>query len=665
MTRSRNLIRRVTFVAILLLSIAAEAQVNYDYFLAVGRKELSKGNYRDAVNSLTTVIKVKQDEFEAYLLRGIAKYNLDDLIGAEQDFSRAITLHPLYSHAYHYRGVTRDRLQDYYKALSDLDKAIELDPFNAEVFIARGSVKLHMESYIWSVSDFDSAIRLNPQATMAYLNRGIAKSVLKDNEGALEDMNKAINLEPYNDGAYLRRGLIWYEMEEYEKALTDFNYAIKLERGNPYSYFNRALALYHLGDTAGAISDYSMVVALDPYNALSYYNRALLKAQTGQLKEALSDFERVLSINPRNIYTYFNRATVKHQLNDFRGAISDYSRAIELFPDFAGAYLNRSEAKRSIGDDKGAYLDYEKAYEIVENINVGILDSALVMKRFSDSTYFDKIIEFEADFMTYGSDDQAMAMDLSPEANFSIQYIHDDLVYIREQRKGYYFKRIAEVNEKNRYGLKFALTNSEIDISLEDAYSQIGFADSILSQEEGLLPQANFYKGIINSMVRNYNTAISEYNQALKGQGELMLVYFNRSNAYYEMAEHQYKEAYYSSRVTISWGEFREEKSQAMPHEPTYELAIEDLDRVIAIDPTFAFAYYNRANIKVRLKDYDGAIRDFTDAVRYKEDLAEAYYNRGLTYLLLEDREKACRDMSAAGELGLEKAYPIIKRYCK
>jgi len=44
--------------------------------------------------------------------------------------------------------------------------------------------------------------------------------------------------------------------------------------------------------------------------------------------------------------------------------------------------------------------------------------------------------------------------------------------------------------------------------------------------------------------------------------------------------------------------------------------------------------------------------------------MPQAYYNRGLTLIYLQDNEKGCLDMSKAGELGMQEAYPVIKKYC-
>lgn len=656
--------RSFLIIFLVLASIAGFSQVNTGYFLAVGKQELGANNYRAAVTSFTTVINAEEDNFEAYFFRGIAKYNLGDYLGSDRDFTRAIELHPLYSHAYHYRGVTRDHMQDYYNALRDIDRAIELDPFNPQLFVSRGAVKLHMESYLWSLTDFDSALSLDPKNALAYLNRAVARSVLNDPEGALADCNRAIKLEPYNDGAYLRRGVIRYEEEDYEGAVDDFSYAIKLNSNNAYTYFNRALARYFTGDTLGALNDYSDVLRLDPDNALAYYNRALLKAQTGNLKAALEDFDRVLLINPKNIYTYYNRAITRHQLELYGGAIEDYTRAIELFPDFAGAYINRSVAYRQTGNEKMAFLDYEAAYDIINRLNMGSLDSALVMKRYSDSSYFERIIEFEADFNNVSMEGGQETPAIEMEPGFMVQYIADDILYVELTRKGYFIQQVADINKQNRYGLKFAVTNRPMDLSLEDAYQQIAFADSILRYEmEG--PAVYLYKGIINGMVKNYKTAIAEYERALQFDPNLTLAYLNRAQLHFEMAEQQFMEEKYSSSVSITWGEPEKNSEGTFPERPDYENALRDLNNVLELNPHIPVAWFNRGNVKNRLRDYDGAISDYTAAILEQPGFAEAYFNRGLTLLFLDETERGCQDLSRAGELGMTEAYRVISKFCR
>ena len=44
-------------------------------------------DHQEAIRTLNTLLRFDEDAFEGYFLRGIAKYNLDDLLGAEDDIS--------------------------------------------------------------------------------------------------------------------------------------------------------------------------------------------------------------------------------------------------------------------------------------------------------------------------------------------------------------------------------------------------------------------------------------------------------------------------------------------------------------------------------------------------------------------------------------------------
>ena len=78
------------------------AQYNREYFFWVGRSCMMNNDYQEAIRTLNTLLRFDEDAFEGYFLRGIAKYNLDDLLGAEADFSTAIRLNPVYTQAYTY-----------------------------------------------------------------------------------------------------------------------------------------------------------------------------------------------------------------------------------------------------------------------------------------------------------------------------------------------------------------------------------------------------------------------------------------------------------------------------------------------------------------------------------------------------------------------------------
>ena len=93
--------------------------------------------------------------------------------------------------------------------------------------------------------------------------------------------------------------------------------------------------------------------------------------------------------------------------------------------------------------------------------------------------------------------------------------------------------------------------------------------------------------------------------------------------------------------------------------------AIKDYNKAIEINPNHAFAYTNRGAAKGTVEDHRGAIQDFDRAIEINPNLAQAYYNRGLNKAILGDKSGACLDWSKADELGYDKAYSVIRKYCK
>jgi tetratricopeptide (TPR) repeat protein len=95
-----------------------------------------------------------------------------------------------------------------------------------------------------------------------------------------------------------------------------------------------------------------------------------------------------------------------------------------------------------------------------------------------------------------------------------------------------------------------------------------------------------------------------------------------------------------------------------------YSEAISDMRKASLLYPEFPFTYYNLGNLYCLSGDMPEAITQYSKAIDLYPRLAEAYYNRGLVLIYVKDREKGCLDMSKAGELGIEDAYSVIKKYC-
>jgi len=293
------------------------------------------------------------------------------------------------------------------------------------------------------------------------------------------------------------------------------------------------------GNDADTINKFNTVVRFDKGNFEAYFLRGIAKYNLGDFIGAENDFSRTLELHPLFVVA------------DYRAAIADYTRSIELFPDFAGAYLNRSEAKKSLKDEKGAYKDYQKAIEIIDAVKTYGYDS-LTVKQFADSAYFNKIMEFEADFVAVKLDNVTPDKSVDLELAFMVQFALEDQMIFDQSRTGYAFHELKELNEKNTGGVQFVISNDHVELGLEQAYQRLILTDSMLSHDPSSA-QAYFLKGVINSMVQNYNTALQDYEKSLQLDTEQPLAYLNRGYVLFEMAEREFVENKFSGPVTITW----------------------------------------------------------------------------------------------------------------
>ena len=78
------------------------------------------------------------------------------------------------------------------------------------------------------------------------------------------------------------------------------------------------------------------------------------------------------------------------------------------------------------------------------------------------------------------------------------------------------------------------------------------------------------------------------------------------------------------------------------------QIAIDDYDEAIRINPKDAVAYFNRGTTYHSLNKKKRAIEDYDQAIRLNPEYADAYHNRGTTYRDLGQFKRAIEDYDQA-----------------
>lgn len=651
-------------ITITLAVPVAHGQLNVQYFLNQGINEFYREQYTDAIFTFNTLIRSRPDLAEPHIWRGRAKLALEDLRGAEFDFTRAVMLDSYNPDAYYYRGVVKSNLYDYHSALEDYKKSLERRPNNPEVFFSRGTTRLRMKDYAGAITDYDTLLLLRPDIEEAFLNRALAKANLERYDDAIRDCNQAIKLNMFYVEAFLQRGLFRNETGEYQEAMEDFDQAIKLDENKPLAYFYRAAASIKTGDTLQAFNDFNNVLRLDPDNDLTLYNRALIYLQWEQYAEAREDLRDVLRLNPVNLYTWYNLGITNLRLENYEEANENFTAAIEIFPDFAAAYMSRAAAWQEMGNNEQSREDYETAIAIINAVNSGEDYGQLNSYYSADSAYLQKIIEFEADFNANNGADgkiqnQRVLIQLLP--NFSIQFIATDEIIAARRKTGYYYPPFDTLRSPLR-SMGAAISAKQYTLT-ENSIRRLDQVTDSISWFNPFDATNYLVVGVYNAMMMNYNEALTAFDRALELRPDFQAALFNRGNVRFELIEHQFAMVQSAPQITITPLTTSAAANQQSAL-PDFEPVIDDYSRVIALDPEMSFAWYNRGNIKNRMRDFEGALADYTRALTLNPYFAEAYYNRALTLIYLRRTADACYDLSKAGELGVQESYNVIKRYC-
>ena len=649
----------------LLCSAECSAQYNRDYFFWVGRKYMMDNDFKEAIRTLNILLRFDDDAYEGYFLRGIAKYNLDDLLGADADFTIAIEKNPVFTTAYTYRAITRSRLGNYDDALNDFREAIELRPDLPNPYFSRGVTRLLNQQFREAISDFDNFIKYEKKVADAYINRGVCYLYLKDTVRAYDNFNTAIRTNRENPASYNRRGALYMQQKRFDDAEADFDKAIECDSSYVLSYFNRALVYNETNRPTQSLRDLDKVLSLDSTSSITYFNRAIVRTQVGDYNRALDDYNRVAHYSPDNVLVYYNRAILYSHLGEVKKAVADYTKAIELYPDFANAYLGRSNLRRLLRDTAGARSDKEIADRKIAEYRSRLSDSTYSI--YADTTRrFDRLLSFDSKMAGSSferiaarrSDDDKMT--LLPLYRFT--FIKDDSTHTAVATTRFHSQRaedfIARVGNPLLH-ISRSTTNIVPDslIAIHRTHKQ---ATHAATDDKAWI--SLFELAISESLIKQYTNAVNTYTVAIEHNPANPFLYLNRAATRAEMIDFisSIDNAY--QRISIeSDPASRLHNSHTRNYD--YDDAIDDLTKAIKLYSGFAYAYYDRANLLALSGRLPEAFDDYTKAIELNPNFAEAHYNRGLIQIFMKDTRKGCLDISKAGELGIGEAYEVLKIY--
>lgn len=667
----------------LLAIVSLTAQINTDQVLQIGRNALYFEDYMLSIQYFNQVIQAKPYLAKPYLFRAIAKLNLDDFKGAEEDASLAIERNPFITDAYEVRAVARQNMGNPGDAITDYDVALSRLPDNRGILFNKTIALEELKRYDEALESYNSLIAKHPGFDNAYVGRARLYLTTGDTIRAVEDLDKAIGLNRNSVNAYVLRADISIKSEKnFQRALDDMNEAIKLQPHYSGFFVNRAFLRYNLDDYFGAMADYDYAISLDPVNPVAYFNRGLLRAEVHDRDRAIADFSKVLEFDPNDYRSLFNRANLYRETRNYPKAIADISRVVDAFPDFDGALFTRFQIYDEMGDKVNAQRDYNKALSLSksnlakaekrkqdgednessengdENIGNKTEPDELVTRRFTSLLTIENEHELDREYNNKSIrgrvQDRDVAVKLRPLFVASYYATTNQL-----KETPYYIKEVDDINSTRI--LRFVMMVTSDDVVLTDPddiqrhFNSIEYYNSFIPTHQQRSVDY-FGRGMDFMTIRNYTKAIEDFTRAIDLTPDFALAYFMRGAARYHQLLIEKDDAPQRADSPDAFiGSYEKMKAGIKG-------IVNDYDKVIELTPNNPFAFFNKAVILAESGDNTSALSALCSAIELKPDFGEAYYNRGYIYMQLGQREKGMADLSKAGELGVMSSYNLLKR---
>ena len=231
MKLSKSLFRHIYAISILTATSVgipqvAQAQVNAEQVLAIGRNVLSMEDYMLAIQYFNQAVKAKPYLADPYFFRAIAKLSLDDYQGAENDCSLAIERNKFKTEAYKVRGFARQNMGQDSLAIIDYNIGLAHNPTDKYFLFYKAVAQTDLKKFESADSTFSTLLRQYPNFEEGYAARGRLNVLRGDTVGALNDLDKAISLSKSLIGPFLLRAQIEWNRREWQKAGEDLDAAI-------------------------------------------------------------------------------------------------------------------------------------------------------------------------------------------------------------------------------------------------------------------------------------------------------------------------------------------------------------------------------------------------------------------------------------------------------
>jgi len=195
--------------------------------LALAIQNHQKGNFQEAENFYTKILKTDPNHFECNTFLGTLFLQIKNFETAIELLKKATEIRPNEVEPYYNLGYAFTELGELKEAIFYSQKAIQIKPDHAEAHYNLGNVFKLLEEFEKAEESYKTTIKINPNNARAHNNLGNVYKQLGEYKNALNSYKKAIEIQPDHGNAYFNLGNIYKDLGEFKKAINSYEKLLK------------------------------------------------------------------------------------------------------------------------------------------------------------------------------------------------------------------------------------------------------------------------------------------------------------------------------------------------------------------------------------------------------------------------------------------------------
>jgi len=148
------------------------------------------------IAELTIAISLKEDYYEAYLMRATILLAMRQIDNAEEDAKKMFKLAPEDEQSLMLLGEVNYLKGEFRCAEEFFNKVTDVNPFNEKAYLNIAQILSKEKKWEPALDKLDEAIEINPDSSQLYHHRGHLKLLMGDKEGSAEDLKKSLEINP-------------------------------------------------------------------------------------------------------------------------------------------------------------------------------------------------------------------------------------------------------------------------------------------------------------------------------------------------------------------------------------------------------------------------------------------------------------------------------------